>query len=124
LRRLSGGAHFNAPLKCLVLGAVIYSLIGIIAAKLVMYELTNQIMLSFILLVSLLLVFILAPVDSAAKPIHSRGFRIILKSSSIGFVVLSLIFISVINNPLVSVSAVLGVFYQSITLLPVFNKGR
>jgi len=122
LRRLSGGAHFNTPLKCLVYGALIYSSIGVLAKKLLIYELINQNMLTLILLVSLLLVSLLAPVDSDAKPIHSRRLRIKLKISSIGFVLISLLLISVTDDPLINVSAVLGVLYQSITLLPIFNR--
>lgn len=122
LRRLSGGAHFNTPLKCLVFGALIYSSIGVLAKKLFIYESINQSILTLILLVSLLLVSLLAPVDSKAKPIHSRRLRIKLKISSMGFVLISLLLISVTDDPLINVSAVLGVLYQSITLLTIFNR--
>ena len=123
LRRVSGGAHFNTPLKCLTIGSIIYSSIGILAKKLVDYDLTNKYVLIFSMLVSFLLVVFLAPVDSEAKPIHSSSFRFKLKISSIVFVIVSfVIIVYLIDNPLICVSAVLGVFYQSITLLPIFNR--
>ena len=122
LRRVSGGAHFNTPLRCLTMGSISYALIGVLTKKLVNYDLTNQPILIIILLVSFLLIAFLAPVDSESKPIHSSSLKVKLKISSMLFVIVSFLIISFIDNKLVSVSAVLGVFYQSITLLPIFNR--
>ena len=122
LRRVSGGAHFNTPLKCLVFGSIIYSFIGVLAKIFIENNLTNKYILIIILLISFLLVAFLAPVDSESKPIHSRSLKVKLKISSIVFVIVSFLLISFVDNKLVSVSAVLGVFYQSITLLPIFNR--
>lgn len=122
LRRVSGGAHFNTPLRCLTVGSISYALIGVLTKKLVNYDLTNQPILIILLLISFLLVAFLAPVDSESKPIHSSSLKVKLKISSMLFVIVSFLLISFIDNKLVSVSAVLGVFYQSITLLPIFNR--
>jgi len=122
LRRLSGGAHFNMPLKCLLFGTVIYSLIGVLAKKLIGHNLTNQHVLILILLISLLIVAILAPVDSQTKPIHSVVLRKKLKISSMILIIVLLLIIINSSNILLNVSAVLGIFYQSITLLPIFNR--
>jgi len=122
LRRVSGGAHFNTPKKCLIFGSVIYSFIGVLAKKLVDYDFTNQPVLIITMLVSFLLVAFLAPVDSESKPIHSSSLKVKLKISSMVFVIISCLIILFIDNKLASVSAVLGVFYQSITLLPIFNR--
>ena len=122
LRRVSGGAHFNTPQKCLIFGSVIYSFIGVLAKKLVGYDFTNQPVLIITMLVSFLLVAFLAPVDSESKPIHSSSLKVKLKISSMVFVIISCLIILFIDNKLASVSAVLGVFYQSITLLPIFNR--
>jgi len=122
LRRVSGGAHFNTPIKCLVFGSVIYSFIGFSAKKLVGYNLTNKYIFIFILLISFFIVAFLAPVDSEAKPIHSSSLRIKLKTSSIVLVIVLFVLVSLTNNRLLSVSAVLGVAYQSITLMPIFNR--
>lgn len=124
LRRVSGGAHFNAPIKCLAFGAIIYSSLGVLAKRLVDYGFANQ----YILMISLLLVFLLvaflAPVDSEAKPIHSSSFKFKLKISSLVLIIIVFLIINLVDNPAISVSAVLGVSYQSITLLPVFNRKR
>ena len=122
LRRVSGGAHFNTPQKCLIFGSVIYSFIGVLAKQLVAYDFANQSILIIIMLVSFLLVAFLAPVDSESKPIHSSSLKVKLKISSMVFVIISCLIILFINNKLASVSAALGVFYQSITLLPIFNR--
>jgi accessory gene regulator B len=122
LRRVSGGAHFNTPLKCLVIGSISYGFIGVLAKKLLDSNLTNQYVLIFCLVASFLLVAFLAPVDSEAKPIHSSSLKFKLKISSMVFIILSFLIIYVFNNPVLRVSAVLGVSYQSITLLPIFNR--
>ncbi|EHQ90849.1 accessory gene regulator ArgB-like protein [Desulfosporosinus youngiae] len=122
LRRLSGGAHFNTPLKCLLFGTIAYCTIGISAKLLFIYELLNQTSLLTVTGIAFLLVLILAPVDSPAKPINSKKLQIVLKISSLGFIIISLLLIRLTNDPLIIVSAVLGLLYQSITLLPIFNR--
>ena len=122
LRRLSGGAHFNTPVKCLLYGAIIYTLIGATAKELIIYELTNQYVLFILLLISFFLVAFLAPVDCLAKPINSRSLRLKLKISSVVYVLISGVVMVFNNDALVNVSMVLGVFYQCLTLLPVFNR--
>jgi len=121
LRRVSGGAHFNSPLKCLIFGSLIYSFIGVLSKKLVDYDLTNKYILFFSLLVSFFIVAFLAPVDSQAKPIHSSSFKVKLKTSSMVFVIISFLIVSLTDDPLLNISAVLGLSYQSLTLLPIFN---
>ncbi|MDI6878952.1 MAG: accessory gene regulator B family protein [Desulfitobacteriaceae bacterium] len=122
LRRVSGGAHFNTPLKCLLIGAVIYTAIGVLAKIIVANDLLNATFQMLILLVSLILVALLAPVDSDAKPIHSSKLKISLKVSSMIFIGLSFLMITFTHYKLLNVSAILGLFYQSITLLPIFNR--
>ncbi|MCB8818282.1 accessory gene regulator ArgB-like protein [Desulfosporosinus shakirovi] len=122
LRRVSGGAHFDTPLKCLAFGTIVYSFLGVSTKKVVEYDLTNRQILIFLLLISLLTVVFLAPVDSESKPIKSTSFKYRLKIFSILFVIISFLVVALVDSELVIVSAVLGVVYQSITLLPVFNK--
>ncbi|MDR3601106.1 MAG: accessory gene regulator B family protein [Desulfosporosinus sp.] len=122
LRRVSGGAHFDTPLKCLIFGSIIYSFIGVLAKELVYYDLANKYILIFILLISFFIVAFLAPVDSKAKPIYSSSFKVKLKTLSMILVTSSLIIVSFTNNTLLNVSAVLGVAYQSLTLQPIFNR--
>ena len=124
LRKLSGGAHFSTPTKCLLFGAVVYSLIGVSAKEIVAHGFTSPGVLLAVLVVSLVIVFIYAPVDSEAKPIHSHTFRKKLKVASLAFVLLTLVIVLLNNNLLINTSAVMGIGYQSLTLLPVFNKRR
>ncbi|GAB6173130.1 accessory gene regulator B family protein [Paradesulfitobacterium aromaticivorans] len=122
LRRVSGGAHFNTPLKCLISGALTYSLIGVLATKLISYPLINQYIYLILLIISLLIVFVLAPVESEGKPIHSQSLKRKLKVTSTAFVIVVFLITYLSSNSLVNISAVLGVLSQSITLLPMFNK--
>lgn len=122
LRRVSGGAHFNTPQKCLAFGTLVYSIMGVIAEKLLTNEFFNKNVLLFCILISFILVAYLAPVDSEAKPIHSRSLKVRLKILSIAFVIFTFFFVIFSDYKLLSISAVFGVFYQSITLLPIFNS--
>lgn len=122
LRRVSGGAHFNTPLKCMAFGSIVYCSIGVLSKKLIDYDLTNKYILILSLLFSFFLVAFLAPVDSEEKPIHSSSLKLKLKILSMVFVVISFLLISFVNNKLIIVSVVLGVVYQSLTLLPIFNR--
>lgn len=122
LRRLSGGAHFNSPLKCLTFGSLAFTCLGVLANKIVFYDLSNKKALVLCLLLSLIIVVILAPVDSDAKPIHSSSLKFKLRMGSIFFIIITSLFLYFVENELVIVSVVLGVLYQSLTLLPIFNK--
>ena len=124
LRRLSGGAHFNTPVKCLAFGALVYGLLGVLAKKLVAYNLIDQYVLVFGLLISFFLVACLAPVDSEAKPIYSSSLKIKLKILALVFLSISCLIVYFTDNPVLRISAVLGVSYQSLTLLPMFNRRR
>lgn len=124
LRRLSGGAHFNTPQKCIIFGAMAYSVVGLLANNLALIGFTSFYFTTIVLFVSLLLVSCFAPVDSEAKPIYSQSLRKKLKLSSVAFVIATFIAINTINNSFFITSAALGVLSQSITLLPIFNKRR
>lgn len=123
LRRVSGGAHFDTPLKCLSFGAVTYGLIGVLAKNLWTIGFVNWVNI-LLVLISLIIVTLLAPVDSEGKPIHSQDLKSKLRVSSVMIVMLILVLTIVSNNLLINISATLGVFYQSLTLLPIFNKRR
>lgn len=123
-RKLSGGAHFNTPIKCLTLGAVVYSLIGVLAKQIIYFNLYSTNILLFILFLAMIAVVILAPVDSESKPIHSLSFRRRLKFASIGFVAFTFIVVIFSHHNLLNISAVMGVGYQTLTLLPIFNKKK
>lgn len=122
LRKVSGGAHFDSPWKCLVSGAVVYSLLGLLAKQMVEYHIYTFELGLLALIISLIFVARFAPVDCEAKPIHSPVFRRKLKVASVCFVILGCLVIMFSNNHLLNTSVVLGVGYQTITLLPVFNK--
>ncbi|NLI91582.1 MAG: accessory gene regulator B family protein [Peptococcaceae bacterium] len=124
LRKVSGGAHMNTPLKCLTFGAVIYSTLGVITQKLIQHNLYNFHIAFILLFMSLLIVAFLAPVDCEAKPIISQKLKKNLKIISVGFVTFAIAVIFFCNNQLLNTSVVLGIGYQTLTLLPVFNKKK
>ncbi|AET69449.1 protein possibly involved in post-translational modification of quorum-sensing peptides [Desulfosporosinus orientis DSM 765] len=123
LRRVSGGAHFDTPLKCLAVGSLVYSFLGVLANQLAIRGFNHRSYLLVAVIISLFLVFKFAPVDSEAKPINSGKLKFKLRVLSIGFVIVSFILIGIANNSLFCISTTLGIAYQSITLIPIFNKG-
>lgn len=122
LRRVSGGFHFNTPLKCLFFGAIVYTLLGIATQKIFELSLVGTPVLWIALGISFILVSILAPVDSPSKPIHSRTLRKKLKIASIGLIILACLIIIFSPDQVLSISMCLGILYQSLTLLPLFNQ--
>lgn len=121
LRKVSGGAHFNTPSKCLIFGAALYTLLGFLAQTLVEHQLIYSYMIWLSLMVSLLLVTFLAPVDSENKPIHSKSLKKKLKGLSIAFVIIVFIVCLISPDEMLKTSLCLGGLYQSLTLLPLFN---
>ena len=59
LRKVSGGAHFNTPTKCLIFGAIVYTLLGFLAQTLIKYQLNYDYLLWISLASSFLIVIIL-----------------------------------------------------------------
>ncbi|RNC29841.1 MAG: Accessory gene regulator protein B [Candidatus Dichloromethanomonas elyunquensis] len=121
LRKTSGGAHMNTPLKCLTFGAIIYSILGVISQLIVKYHFYDFKISLIIMVICLMTVTYLAPVDCESKPIISPKLRRNLKFISISFVILSFFIVLLNNNVLINTSVVLGISYQTLTLLPVFN---
>lgn len=122
LRKVSGGAHFDSPMACLVFGTFVYTLIGVLSKKISIYGFNNVYLCVAVLFICLMIVGILAPVDSPAKPIHSMSFKKKLKTASIVIVLISLVIVFFAKNNLIQLSIVFGILYQTLTLLPIFNK--
>ena len=124
LRKVSGGAHFQTPMKCLTLGAVVYPLLGVMTVHIVKVDLYQTSVSVLVLVICLIIVALLAPVGCEAKPIHSSIFKRKLKLASVSIVVFACLVILLSNNTLINTGAVLGIVYQTITLLPIFNKKK
>lgn len=122
LRRLSGGAHFNTPLKCLAFGTFMYTLLGILATKLSYFGLVNNWLLIPLVILCLVIAALLAPVESEGKPIISRSFRLKLKMFSIIFIIIVLFILLLSSSSVLKASSVLGITYQCLTLLPIFSR--
>jgi accessory gene regulator B len=122
LRKVSGGFHFNSPIKCLFFGTFIYTFIGISTYKLIDYGFNNTTVLYLIDFISFLIVYLFAPVDSPAKPIHSISFKKKLKISALIILIISFLIVFITDSIILKISITFGIFYQAITLLPVFNK--
>lgn len=77
LRLFTGGAHSNSPLTCTLLGMVVVPLLGKIAALTAPFFTPQSLTLIVVpgLILSLTIIWRLAPVDSPAKPITSLEHR-------------------------------------------------
>lgn len=83
LRKSSGGAHASSPEKCAIIGTVVSVGMGIIA-KYAHFDLILIIVVGSIIFAwSYYIIYKLAPVDSAAKPIRSHKMKKRLKKVSI-----------------------------------------
>lgn len=130
LRSFSGGAHSSASINCAFISAAVAALTG--KASIIcgsqMPAIANIIFILAVLLISLRIMWVLAPVDSPAKPITSESRRRQLRGLSLAAVAL----ISIVQLALLklnyslfarySLAAGLGVAWQSFTLTPMGHK--
>ncbi len=94
LRKSSGGVHANTPEKCAIVGTVS----SIIMGMLVRYSTTRYISIGVIIIIfiiSFFVVYRLAPVDSASKPIKKIEKRNRLRNISMMILMIYLIIICI-----------------------------
>ena len=123
LRKFSGGAHASTRTKCLIIGAILYPGAGWLIKNLSPFGGYQAVVLLALGIVSFLLVFLYAPVDSPAKPIVSPEFRRRLRNGSIGTVLICMGIAIISMNQVWALPLVAGLFVQSLSLLPFLNKG-
>lgn len=131
LRKYSGGVHASSPNRCAVIGAVISVLLAFLGRDM---SLAFNIKMTFVIdgiliAISYIIIFKLAPVDSAAKRIKSDKKRMKLKKMSLILNSLFLCLLILMNYFYYkydnikylnySYDIVLGVFWQVITLTPI-----
>lgn len=125
LRKLSGGFHCSTPARCIISGAITYSLTGWAANHLfkLFGSSTYYVVVVFsIMIFCLALVVLYAPVDSKAKPIVSAQFRQKLRMLSILCVIIfgTIVFLNTESGTAAAVAG--GLLLQSTSLLPLLNK--
>ncbi len=122
LRLLSGGAHSSSPLVCNLLGMVITPFLAIIAEFTVTRVPHANLLLPVLIgaILSVIIFYLLAPVDSLAKPITDKRSRLRFKSLSISLaVMISLGQIALFNwgnSPNIVLAMSFGIWWQAFTL--------
>ncbi|KFD40442.1 hypothetical protein DK28_0206270 [Peptococcaceae bacterium SCADC1_2_3] len=122
LRLFTGGAHSNSPLTCTLLGMVMVPLLGKIASLTAPFFTPLNVSLIIIpgFIISLIIIWRLAPVDSPAKPINSLEQRKKLRFYSVAMVLLLALgqaFLLIKGQALTVVLALsLGLWWQTFTL--------
>lgn len=130
LRSFSGGAHNESPLNCTLKCVVVYTLIGKAS---IIYGIQIPVLLNItfvlaVLLISLRIMWVLAPVDNPAKPITSESHRKHLRRLSLAAVVsisalqLALLKLNYSLYAQYSLAASLGVVWQTFTLTAAGHK--
>lgn len=96
LRKSSGGAHASTPGRCAILGTIVSVGFGLVAKLIEKNAVTISLIGIIIFFWSFYIVYKLAPVDSAAKPIKNQERRKKLKRSSM--MILSVYLVIAIAN--------------------------
>ena len=128
LRLFTGGAHSSSPLKCTLLGMVVVPLLGKIAAVTAPFftPLSLALIVAPGLILSLIIIWRLAPVDSPAKPITSLEYRKKLHFLSIAAVLLLTVGQSFLlikgQAPAVVLALSLGLWWQAFALTKAGNR--
>lgn len=128
LRLLSGGAHSSSPVICSLLGMVVAPLLAK-TAEFTAVKMTQPMILSLVLIgafISLLIIYFLAPVDSAAKPITNEQERRKFKQLSLALALLFLVgqitLILLDRSPVLVLAVSLGTWWQAFTLTPASHR--
>jgi accessory gene regulator B len=124
LRLSSGGAHSSSRLRCMIIGTIQYTIVGLCMTniyKLLVGQTLLYILIITMSLLSLIIVCKYAPVDSPAKPILSVKFRKRLRKAAI-IITLNYSVISIISiNTIWGITIMGGLMIQAISLLPIFH---
>ena len=126
-RAFTGGTHANSPTKCIVFGACIFNLLGLITVHLNnAISKTNYTGTLFIMVISIAAIsfYLYAPADAPGKPITAKVHRKKLKTLAFISLLIWGIFIMVcfrgatMPQQLVLASC-LGLIWQSVSLWPI-----
>jgi len=121
LRSFAGGAHCTSPVRCTIVTAFTFSLLGMAADRLEAWQPFNLTL--FVLLNSFLAltaVLLKAPVDSPAKPILTQQHRRFLRRLSflivVALAVLQLIFLTNAAPREIIIATGLGMLWEALIL--------
>jgi accessory gene regulator B len=122
VRLVSGGAHCGSPIRCAIVGAIIFPLIATISTYTVTYF--SLWILLFILSISMLLIIRYAPAESPGKPLVNKDYmkNLFRLSIAIGLLVslISILFYKFDN--IVSICLALGFLWQAFSISPIGYK--
>jgi len=127
LRKLSGGAHFSTPYRCLLFSAVSYPAACWASQRAFALwgrEPLAPAVLLIICLCCLAIVAAFAPVDCPAKPIVSETFRKRLKLLAVIAVLAYSLAVYLLRDTYIAYAVTAGMALQSLTLLPLFGIKR
>lgn len=125
-RIFSGGAHASSQRRCLIIGTIIFNIIGLLAT--ICYNIISWCLLNrfhrITIIIALIIFIVYAPADTSGKPITTKVQRNKLKGISIALLALWVIFFNFVFKgetniyKLYFLASTLGLSWQSITLLP------
>lgn len=126
-RIFSGGAHASSQKRCVIVGTVVFNVIGLFSTA--YYRVIPMYLLNYffaVTAVTALTIFIIyAPADTPGKPISARVQKNRLKGISVILLGFWIIFCNFIFKGETNIykpyflSSTLGLLWQSITLLPI-----
>jgi accessory gene regulator B len=120
LRMFTGGAHASTPLRCVLIGAVIFPALGWISSFIPLYSLAYLFILTVI--AGTLLIGQYAPADTPGKPIESKIKRRTLKmiSFSLLYIWTGFMWYLLAQGKITSffTASVLGILWQVFSITP------
>lgn len=127
LRISAGGFHARTHLSCLAFYFCIL-LIGLVSAEVIMYYDYSSVFIVIFLLMSIILIFKYAPMDSRNKPLTINEKKIYAKKSRSKIIVISTLIILGLVFKIEWIHYMLlcslAVMIESLILLPKLNKNR
>lgn len=118
LRTFACGAHANSSILCIVINYTLF--LGNVYASI--YIPLNKLCISLIFLISLILIYIYAPADTAERPLVSKRLRRNLKIKSLVTVIFFFIITIFIKNNIYINLITFAIFEEALAITPISYK--
>lgn len=118
LRAFASGVHANSSIQCIIVNFLLF--LGNVYVSICMP--LNKLLVSLIFLISLILIYIYAPADTAERPLVSKRLRRNLKIKSLTTVIVFFAICIFIKNNIYINLITFAIFEEALAITPISYK--
>ncbi|SFU60611.1 accessory gene regulator B [Clostridium sp. DSM 8431] len=118
LRTFACGVHANSTFQCIIMNFILF--IGNVYTS-IFHPLNNKLLFLFFL-ISIIILMLYAPADTAERPLISKSLRKSLKIISLISAIILFIICHFINNSICQTIIIYSMLLESLSVMPLFYK--